>query len=199
MSQQKLLIDSLKSAEVNRMLMEQRKNAAKEWMKRTKDNASKRAKSRKKILSNADRHEEGRLVIGNMYLYTYDAKTKEDLPYWDYYPLVLPFSYESDGFYGLNLHYTPPRLRAQILDEIIKYRANGDLRNPTANLIRTLAKHPIMQPTIHRYLYSHIVGMPAKIDISEWEQTVYLPLAEWRSVHGKTSANKVYRDYTKRL
>lgn len=199
MGQQKLLMDSLKASEVNKALMEQRKNLAKHWMKRTKDNQTKRAKTRKTILNDRDRHDLGILSIGNMYLYTYDALTKATLPYWDFYPLVLPYAYTKNGFYGLNLHYIPPRLRAQVLDEILRYKASGDLMHPTANLIKSLAQHPIVQPAIHQYLYSQIIGMPSKIDIEEWEQVVYLPLAEWRSVSGKPSANKVYRDYSKRL
>ena len=194
-----LMTDTFNLAQRNRLVMEQRKEFAKEWMKRTKDNQSKRSRTRKSILTNADRHEEGRLKIGSMYLQTYDALTKNKLPYWDFFPLVLPFEYTSNGFYGLNLHYVPPKLRAQILDEILKYKANGDLRNPTANLIRNLARMPIVKPAIHRYLYSQIVGMPAKIEIEEWEQTIYLPLADWRSVHGSVSANKVYRDSSKRM
>lgn len=199
MGQQRLLLDSLKAAEVNKTLMENRKNIAKQWMKRTKDNQAKRIKTRKTILNNPDRHELGIFAIGNMYLYAYDAITKETLPYWDYYPLVLPFAYTKNGFYGLNLHYIPPRLRAQVLDEVLRYKSNGDLSNPTANLIRSLAQHPIVQPAIHQYLYSQVIGMPSKIEIEEWEQVVYLPLAEWRSVAGKPTANKIYRDYHKRL
>ena len=45
--------------------------------------------------------------IGKMYLFQYDAKHKKILPYWDRFPLIFPFDYAKDGFYGINLHYLP--------------------------------------------------------------------------------------------
>jgi hypothetical protein len=31
------------------------------------------------------------ILPGNMYMFFYDAKLKDKLPYWDMFPLVLPF------------------------------------------------------------------------------------------------------------
>lgn len=184
----------------SKALMEDRKARSAQWMKRVKDNFTKRNRTRDRILNNPEAQHLDRMAIGGMYFYGYDAKTKARLPYWDYYPLVLPFSYSENGFYGLNLHYVPPRLRARILDEILSYKANGDLKRPTANLIKALADSDFMQPAIKQYLYGHIVGWPVVIPMSDWEETIYLPLADWRSATGKKpSANKIYADYARRL
>ena len=43
--------------------------------------------------------------IGRMYFYFYDPKTKDTLPYYDKFPLVIPIERYPDGFLGLNLHY----------------------------------------------------------------------------------------------
>jgi hypothetical protein len=43
--------------------------------------------------------------IGRMYFYYYDPKTKDTLPYYDKFPLVIPIERYSDGFLGLNLHF----------------------------------------------------------------------------------------------
>ena len=56
--------------------------------------------------------------IGNMYIFTYDAKHKDKLPIWDSYPLVFPIQFYKDGFLGINLHYLPPQQRAGLLNEI---------------------------------------------------------------------------------
>ena len=48
-----------------------------------------------------------RIVPGEMYLFFYDPKFKNVLPYYDRMPLVLPFRVVNDGFYGINLHYLP--------------------------------------------------------------------------------------------
>jgi hypothetical protein len=46
-----------------------------------------------------------RIITGEMYLFAYDPKTKEDLPYYDRFPLVFPFRKVKGGFYGINMHY----------------------------------------------------------------------------------------------
>jgi len=48
-----------------------------------------------------------RLEPGNMYMYVYDPKYKDTMPYWDQFPLCLPFDEISGGFVGINLHYLP--------------------------------------------------------------------------------------------
>ena len=58
------------------------------------------------------------IMLGNMFFYKYDPKFAKKLPYWDMYPLVFPFEKAPGGFYGLNLHYIPPRHRAILMDEL---------------------------------------------------------------------------------
>ena len=41
-------------------------------------------------------------MIGRMYFYFYDPKTKDKLPYYDRFPLVIPIERYNDGFLGLN-------------------------------------------------------------------------------------------------
>src|SRR3989304_2326911 len=69
---------------------------------------------------------QSRLTIGNLYLFFYDPKLKETLPYYDRFPLVLPFRYNPDGFHGINLHYLPPLLRMKLLQSLLTIgRAGG--------------------------------------------------------------------------
>ena len=56
----------------------------------------------------------GKPLPGDMYLYLYDPKTKDALPYYDTAPLVIPFRSAKGGFYGMNLHYLPPMMRMQL-------------------------------------------------------------------------------------
>jgi len=55
------------------------------------------------------------ILPGNMYMFLYDAKLKDKLPYWDMFPLVLPFRKVPGGFFGLNLHYIPYQVRFKLL------------------------------------------------------------------------------------
>ena len=58
--------------------------------------------------------------IGKMYLFHYDAKYKEVLPYWDRFPLVFPFDETDNGFYGINLHYLPINQRINLMAALIE-------------------------------------------------------------------------------
>ena len=62
---------------------------------------------------------ENRAIIGNMYMFFYDPKHKDTLPYYDGFPLVIPIGPAEKGFLGLNLHYLPPALRAKLLDGLM--------------------------------------------------------------------------------
>ena len=52
-------------------------------------------------------------------MFFYDPKTKDTLPYYDTFPLVVVVGPAEKGFYGLNLHYLPPILRAKMLDALM--------------------------------------------------------------------------------
>ena len=55
---------------------------------------------------------------GDMVMYTYNPKLKKVLPYYDAFPLTIVVGPAKDGFYGINLHYLPPRVRAIFLDKL---------------------------------------------------------------------------------
>ena len=57
-------------------------------------------------------------MIGGMYFYVYDPKTKNEMAFYDKFPLVIPVEKYSDGFLGLNLHYIHPRSRLALLDKL---------------------------------------------------------------------------------
>ena len=55
----------------------------------------------------------------NMYMFYYHAKHRDTLPYYDGFPLILMMGPATGGFYGVNLHYLPPVLRARVLDAVL--------------------------------------------------------------------------------
>ena len=57
-------------------------------------------------------------IVGKMYFYFYDPKTKDTMPYYDRFPLVIPIEMYRDGFLGLNLHYIHPKSRMVLLDKL---------------------------------------------------------------------------------
>ena len=94
------LIDRI-NEELRKTGYKPRSNSARDWL---------RAKiSELNLQRNAVANDKNRFksdtIIGKMYFYYYDAKTKDMLPYWDKFPLVIPLEVHTDGFIGLNLHY----------------------------------------------------------------------------------------------
>ncbi len=65
-----------------------------------------------------------KVMPGRLYMYAYDPKMKKELPYYDRFPLVFPFSKTQDGFIGLNMHYLPYPLRVGLLDKLIGFKSH---------------------------------------------------------------------------
>jgi len=74
-----------------------------------------------------------KILIGRMYLFMYDAATKDKLPYFDRFPLIFPFRIIPGGFYGINMHYLPYMLRARLMDSLYDV-INNDKMDITTKL-----------------------------------------------------------------
>ena len=64
-------------------------------------------------------------VLGKMYFYSYDPKWKNDLPWYDTFPLVFPIEKYNNGFLGLNFHYLAPKDRAILMDQLKAFANNS--------------------------------------------------------------------------
>jgi hypothetical protein len=136
-----------------------------------------------------------RFIIGNLYYFYYDPKGKDDLPYYDIFPMVLVLDRYEDGFLGLNLHYLPYRYRVAFLKKLMDYAVlNKDdeikrLR-VTYDILTTSRRLREFQPCLKRYLFGHIKSRLLTIQPSEWEVATLLPLQQFR----KAKPNKVWQD-----
>ena len=122
-----------------------------------------------------------RVMPGSLYMFQYDAKHKETLPYWDSFPLVFPYKKTKDGFIGLNMHYLPYNLRIQLLDRLMIF-ANNKQMNETTKLkyswatINGVSKFKIAEPCIHQYLNSHVRTLFRKVEAQDWATAMMLPV-----------------------
>jgi hypothetical protein len=116
--------------------------------------------------------------IGSMYLYFYDPKWKDQLPFYDTFPLVLPFGPAKGGFYGINLHYLPYMLRAKVLGELLEYADSKTLSNTSKmrlsyQLLTSLQNAPEIKPCIKHYLTGHVKSQFMRINPSDWKAAVF--------------------------
>lgn len=136
---------------------------------------------RKNIVNN---HERGRdsTVIGKMYFFAYDPKTKEKLPVYDKFPLVFPIERYSDGFLGLNLHYLSQGERRLLLSKLDDFKTNKRydektrLRLSYDLLTSTKKLSTLTRPCVKRYLFSHVRTKFIEVTSNEWENAIMLPV-----------------------
>ena len=133
-------------------------------------------------------------LIGRMFSFFYDPKTKETLPWYDRFPLVIPVQETSDGFIGLNLHYLNQKSRMFFLSNLAtfvsdnKYDENTRMKL-TWRLVKsgTLKKYAL--PTVKRYDRSHIKSRLLEFQSDEWVMAVFLPTERFKGA----SKQKVWK------
>jgi hypothetical protein len=133
-------------------------------------------------------------VIGGMYMFFYDPKTKDQLPYYDAFPLVIVVGPAPGGFYGINLHYLPPKLRLQFFSNLMDIQGSKLSENDkfaiTYRMLRKSSKLRYFRPCFKHYLTSHVQSKLAEVPAPEWEIATFLPTAQFR----KANNYKVYYD-----
>lgn len=139
-------------------------------------------------------------LIGSMNMFFYDPKHKETLPYYDRFPLVIISGPAPGGFYGMNLHYLPPILRAKFLDGLMDITTNNKFDDSTRfkaryQMIQKIQSLRFYKPCFKHYLFPHVKSRLARVAPTEWEIATFLPTAEWE----KASARQVYRDSRKMI
>lgn len=126
----------------------------------------------------------GGIFIGGMFVYKYDPKTKETLPWWDALPVVIPIEMYDDGWLGLNLHYIPPRMRIKLMEKLLsfKQRAGSDkaYMRLSYDFLRGALESKLFDPCIKRYLASHLETPLIRVDDEHWEKVAMLPIQEFR-------------------
>ena len=123
--------------------------------------------------------------IGKMYMFAYDPKHKDTLPYYDRFPLLIPFNLKKDGFIGYNLHYLPPILRAKLMN--LTYKKDG---NQTYNTLNGISTHRYFKPCIKQYLRTHVQSSYLNIEPENWDLALMLPVERFV----KTSKQQVWKD-----
>lgn len=118
--------------------------------------------------------------IGKMYMFNYDPKLKDKLPYYDTYPLVFPIEYYGDSFLGINLHYLPPMMRTKLMDALQSTLNNNKYNKTTKlvisyNILSGASRYKYFKPCVKKYLFSHVRSPFLYIAPDEWNIVSVLP------------------------
>lgn len=167
-------------------------NFSRNWLK---DNVYKATSSpnRRKLLTQGQSLQEA--LIGKMFLYFYDAKMKEELPYWDKFPLILCVDVAEDGWYGLNLHYLPLPLRIKLFESLLTLADNQQLDKVdrlrmSYKVLKGFSQFPEAKPCFKRYLASYVQSDLLEIEPVDWETAVFLPVEMFQ----KQPKEKVWKE-----
>ena len=136
----------------------------------------------------------GRPEVGSMYMFIYDPKTKDKLPYYDRFPLVLPYDDAKGGFYGLNLHYLPYMLRGQLLGQLMKTASDRTIGPDTVmryswDILRSASRFPAVKPTVKRYLYTQIKSRILQVNPEDWRTAIFLPVEQFEGASKQSVFN----------
>ncbi len=132
-----------------------------------------------------------RFLLGGLYFFYYDPKTKADLPYYDRFPLVLMLQRYPDGFLGLNLHYLPIKQRAALLKKLVDYGGvytdNNEIHRVriTYDILNTARRFKEFRPCLKKYLYTNLDSRILAVQPNEWEVATYPPIQQFRGAQPK--------------
>lgn len=145
------------------------------------------AAMRPEALLRGDQQSKGnRIIPGNLYMYLYDPKYKETLPYYDMFPLGLPFKAVPGGFYSLNLHYLPYNLRALLLDRLMQFKTDSNLDEKTRlkfswQLIDGVSRFAAAKPCVKHYLYENVRSQFKAVHMEDWATAILLPVERFQN------------------
>ena len=125
--------------------------------------------------------------IGNMYMYFYDPKHKDTLPYYDRFPLTIVVEPAKGGFLGLNLHYLPIPLRIKLLDRLVDYSTDTQFDENTKLAVdySKLKSIRLIKPTIHKYLAGQVKSNFRRVDADEFTVATLLPVQRFKKASDK--------------
>ena len=170
-----------------------REQTSRDWFRKTASSFGR--VNENQLLKGGSERLRTNISIGSMYMYTYDAKHKKTLPYFDRFPLVFPFKKVSGGFMGINLHYLPLPYRAKLMDSLYSISNNNRYNETTKigmtyDILNGSSKFRYFKPCIKKYLTTQLRSKFLYVYPSEWDIALFLPLERFEGA-GKS---KVYAD-----
>ena len=115
---------------------------------------------------------------GNLNLFWYRPKTAKKLPYYDTFPIVLPFKKHKDGFTGINFHYLPIYMRIKLLELLDAGFADED-KGRLQVFWHDLKRLKLATPIVRRYLAPHVQSLFLHIPLEDMFMSILLPVEKF--------------------
>jgi hypothetical protein len=163
-----------------------RTSVAREWFRNAAENIA--SVSPNKLMSTGGENLQSGVSIediGSMFMFFYDPKLKDKLPFYDTFPLVIPIELYSNGFLGLNLHYLPPMGRASLMDALYTTKNNSKYDKTTRlkvtyGLLKKASRFAGYEQCVKRYLFGHVGSNFLYVDPSNWDMAIMLPTERFK-------------------
>jgi len=138
--------------------------------------------------------------VGRMYMFSYDPKTKETLPYYDRFPMIFVVDKVPGGFHGLNLHYLPPTYRARLMDALYSVSKTDSARDSeklqmSYNLLKSASRFNYFKPCYKHYLNGHVRSRMLYVPAEEWDIALMLPTQRFR----KAGTSKIWKESRQKI
>ena len=162
-----------------------RSQEARVWLEGKVKEIGGKGVNRKALMRSDQLKPDNRPLPGRMYMFYYDPKTKQELPYYDRFPLVILVDKSSTGFEGLNLHYLPIDLRQKLFYSLLNRTNNSAFNENTYmkiayDTLRSTRSLKAYRPCYKKYLTNKVQGLIVKVPANEWENAIHLPTAMFR-------------------
>jgi hypothetical protein len=137
-------------------------------------------------------------IPGELYLFMYDPKHKDKLPYYDILPLVFPFRKMPDGFLGVNLHYLPYMIRFKLLNDLDDLVQNRNIPERTRirlswDILNNSSRYLPATACVKHYLTNQMKSRFLRIDYKDWKMAAMMPLENFK----KKSKEKAWQNTKK--
>ena len=143
--------------------------------------------NRQALLRDSETIKKSRPLPGRMFMFFYEPKHKDTLPYYDQFPLIIMVesAKPKKGFYGLNFHYLDYRKRAILLSRLLTYTNNKRYDESTRlrlsyNILKTASKLDAFKPCFKHYLPGQIRGQIKMVPADYWETALFFPSEQFK-------------------
>ena len=146
------------------------------------------------LMSNAARRRDD-ILPGQMYLFFYHPVGTDTLPFYDTFPLVIPFSEDAETFTGINFHYLPPKARAVLLRNLLDFATDDKLDEKSRlrfqwSFIRGASRYPGVEHAVKKYRKDHVVSQFLFIPATQWFNAIMLPVEQFSTGRSMTRFSK---------